>query len=117
MRSDITDTSTGEGWLFPADVLDLGSRHVTGYAMADHMRTQLVAEALEMAVELRGLVTDMVFHTDRRSQSKHQSGVPPALRAPRSRPVGRVNQIEPGGRRAALGRGRPARYGPRLDHL
>ena len=66
---DITYVQTGEGWLYLADVLDLGSRRVVGYAMAEHMRTELVAQALEMAVETRGgKVAGMIFHHDRGSQ-------------------------------------------------
>jgi putative transposase len=42
---DITYIATGEGWLYLASVLDLGSRRWVGYAMADHMRTELVADA------------------------------------------------------------------------
>ena len=52
-----------------ADVLDLGSRRVVGFAMAEHMRTELVAEALDMAVAARGGdVADMIFHHDRGTQ-------------------------------------------------
>jgi len=66
---DITYIPTGEGWLYLADVLDLGSRRVVGYAMAEHMRSELVEAALEMAVGIRGGdVTGMVFHHDRGAQ-------------------------------------------------
>ena len=51
---DITYIATGEGWLYLASVLDLGSRRLLGYSMADHMRTELVTDALEMAVAARG---------------------------------------------------------------
>jgi transposase InsO family protein len=54
---DITYMSTGEGWLYLASVLDLGSRRLLGYSMADHMRTELVADALTMAAGLRGGAT------------------------------------------------------------
>ena len=43
---DITYIPTGEGWLYLASVLDLGSRRLLGYSMADHMRTELVLDAL-----------------------------------------------------------------------
>jgi transposase InsO family protein len=43
---DITYIATGEGWLYLASVLDLGSRRLLGYSMADHMRTELVLDAL-----------------------------------------------------------------------
>ena len=66
---DITYVATDEGWLYLADVCDIGSRRITGFAMADHMRTDLVASALEMAVAARGgQVTGMVFHHDRGAQ-------------------------------------------------
>jgi transposase InsO family protein len=66
---DITYIPTGEGWLYLADVLDLGSRRIVGYAMEGHMRSELVEAALEMAVATRGGdVAGMVFHHDRGSQ-------------------------------------------------
>ncbi len=51
---DITYVATGEGWLYVASVLDLGSRRLLGYSMAAHMRIELVADALEMATAVRG---------------------------------------------------------------
>jgi transposase InsO family protein len=66
---DITYIPTGEGWLYLASVLDLGSRRWLGYSMADHMRTELVADALRMAAGARGGVTQgIIFHGDRGSQ-------------------------------------------------
>ena len=67
---DITYLRTGEGWLFLATVIDLFSRRVIGWSVADHMRTELVADALKMAVATRGGAVDagVVFHTDRGSQ-------------------------------------------------
>jgi len=66
---DITYVRTGEGWLYVASVIDLGSRRLLGYAMADHMRTELVADALKMAAATRGGDTKgIVFHGDRGSQ-------------------------------------------------
>lgn len=66
---DITYVRTGEGWLYVASVLDLGSRRLLGYSMAEHMRTELVADALEMAAAARGGQTaGVVFHGDRGSQ-------------------------------------------------
>ncbi len=46
---DITYIATWEGWAYLATVIDLASRRVVGWALADHMRTELVEEALEMA--------------------------------------------------------------------
>jgi len=66
---DITYIPTGEGWLYLASVLDLGSRRWLGYSMADHMRTELVSDALNMAVATRGgHVKGVIFHGDRGSQ-------------------------------------------------
>ena len=66
---DITYVRTGEGWLYLASVLDLGSRRLLGYSMADHMRTELVIDALDMAVDARGRhVQGVIFHGDRGSQ-------------------------------------------------
>jgi transposase InsO family protein len=66
---DITYLRTGEGWLFLATVIDLYSRRVIGWSVAAHMRTTLVADALQMAIATRGgTVEGVVFHTDRGSQ-------------------------------------------------
>ena len=66
---DITYIPTGEGWLYLASVLDLGSRRLLGYSMAEHMRTELVADALTMAAGARGgATTGIIFHGDRGSQ-------------------------------------------------
>ena len=66
---DITYVATGEGWLYVASVLDLGSRRLVGYSMAEHMRTELVSDALEMAAATRGGQTaGIIFHGDRGSQ-------------------------------------------------
>ncbi len=65
---DITYLHTGEGWLYLATVIDLFSRRVIGWAAAAHMRTELVAEALTMAVATRGgHVAGVIFHSDRGS--------------------------------------------------
>jgi putative transposase len=66
---DITYIPTGEGWLFLATVIDLFSRRVIGWGVADHLRTPLVAGALDMAVATRGgRVEGVVFHSDRGCQ-------------------------------------------------
>ena len=66
---DITYLRTGEGWLFLSTVIDLYSRRVIGWSVAEHMRTDLVADALGMAVATRGgRVDGVVFHSDRGSQ-------------------------------------------------
>ncbi len=67
--SDITYIPTGQGWLYLATVLDLGSRRLLGYSMATHMRTSLITDALDMAAGVRGGATaGIVFHSDRGSQ-------------------------------------------------
>ena len=66
---DITYIPTGEGWLFLSTVIDLYSRRVIGWGVAEHLRTPLVSAALEMAVATRGGHVDgVVFHSDRGCQ-------------------------------------------------
>jgi transposase InsO family protein len=65
---DITYLPTGEGWLYLATVIDLFNREVIGHAMAEHMRADLVCDAVDLA-HRRGLVdTKAIFHSDRGSQ-------------------------------------------------
>jgi len=65
---DITYISTWEGWAYLATVIDLSSRRVVGWALDSHMRTDLVADALKMAVFTRGPDHGVVFHSDRGCQ-------------------------------------------------
>ena len=65
---DITYLPTGEGWLYLAVVLDLCSRAVVGWSMADHMRAELVNQALSMALGRRQPDAGLIMHTDRGSQ-------------------------------------------------
>ena len=68
---DITYIATGEGWLYLASTLDLGSRRLIGYSMADHMRTELVLDALRMAIDARGgpgAIAGVIAHADRGTQ-------------------------------------------------
>jgi transposase InsO family protein len=67
---DITYIRTWEGWLFLATVPDIASRRVVGYAMADHLRTGLVADALANAVAARDPAPGVVFHSDRGCQGE-----------------------------------------------
>ena len=62
---DITYVPTGEGWLYLAGVIDLCSRKVVGWSMADHMRTGLVADALSMALARRRPGAGLLHHSDR----------------------------------------------------
>jgi len=63
--ADITYVATGEGWLYLAVVLDLCSRRVVGWAMADHLRAGLCTDALEMALERRRPAEGLLHHSDR----------------------------------------------------
>jgi len=65
---DITYLPTGEGWLYLAVVLDLCSRAVVGWALANHMRAELVNQALAMALCQRQPAAGLIMHTDRGSQ-------------------------------------------------
>jgi putative transposase len=65
---DITYLPTGEGWLYLAVVLDLCSRAVVGWSMADHRRAELVNQALSMAICQRRPAAGLIMHTDRGSQ-------------------------------------------------
>ena len=61
---DITYVKTWDGWAYMATVIDLFSRKVVGWAVADHMRTSLVTDALTMALCHRAPVGAVVFHSD-----------------------------------------------------
>jgi transposase InsO family protein len=65
---DITYIGTWEGWLYLATVIDIASRRVVGYAIADHLRTELVAAALANAVATRDPAPGVIFHSDRGCQ-------------------------------------------------
>ena len=66
--SDITYIPTEEGWLFFSGVLDLGTKTVVGWSMADRMESSLVTDALEMAYRRRLPGTGLLHHSDRGSQ-------------------------------------------------
>ena len=65
---DITYIPTWEGWLYLATVIDIASRRVVGFALAEHLRTELVADALTNAVAARDPAPGLVFHADRGCQ-------------------------------------------------
>jgi len=65
---DITYLRTGQGWLYLATVIDLCTRMVVGWAIADHMRASLVVDTLKMASDGGYLAPCAVFHSDRGSQ-------------------------------------------------
>jgi putative transposase len=63
--ADITQQRTGDGWLYLAVVLDSFSRRIVGWSMADHLRTELVLDALDMAINHRNPLSDRtVIHSD-----------------------------------------------------
>ena len=66
--ADITYLRTDEGFLYLAFVLDVYSRRIVGWSMASHLRTELVVDALEMAVWRRKPAAGLVHHSDRGTQ-------------------------------------------------
>lgn len=65
---DITYVRTVDGWAYLATVIDLHSRKVVGYAVADHLRTSLIIEALAAALLIRKPARGVIFHSDRGCQ-------------------------------------------------
>lgn len=68
MVGDITYIPTWEGWLYLATVIDCHTKACIGYAMADHLRADLVIDALRMAARNYPLVEGAIFHSDRGTQ-------------------------------------------------
>lgn len=66
--ADITYVHTQEGFLYLAFILDVYSRKVVGWSMASHLRTELVVDALEMALCRRSPDAGLIHHTDRGAQ-------------------------------------------------
>jgi putative transposase len=66
--ADITYIRTWEGWLYLASVMDCFSRRIVGWALADHLRAELVVDALEMAVARRRPDPGLVHHSDQGSE-------------------------------------------------
>ncbi|MER6280284.1 DDE-type integrase/transposase/recombinase [Streptomyces sp900105245] len=76
---DITYLATDEGWLYLATVIDIASRRVVGWATADHLRTELVADALRAACHQRRPDGPVIFHSDRGCQyTSREFAVTPA---------------------------------------
>jgi putative transposase len=65
---DITYVRTWVGWVYLATVIDCFNKEVIGYAMAEHMRTELISNAIAMAARNHDLAAGAVFHSDRGSQ-------------------------------------------------
>jgi putative transposase len=66
--ADITYVPTTTGFLFLSVVLDVFSRRIVGWSMADHLRTELVLDALDMAIEARRPDAGLIHHSDRGCQ-------------------------------------------------
>jgi putative transposase len=66
--ADITYLRTWEGWLYLIAVQDLYSRRIVGWSIADHMRAELVTDALQMALQRRRPAPGLIWHSDQGSQ-------------------------------------------------
>ena len=109
--ADITYLRTWEGWLYLIAVQDLYSRRIVGWSMADHVRTELVCDALQMALARRRPDRGLIWHSDQGSQtglnrsSQHRGIGQPTLASATSRRgvdvpgVAVVAEAEPVGRR------------------
>ena len=65
---DITFIPTASGWIYLAVIIDLCSRRIVGWSLADHMRKELVNDALNNALQSRTIPENLIFHSDRGSQ-------------------------------------------------
>jgi putative transposase len=63
--ADITYVETDQGWLYRAAVLDLYSRRIVGWAMADHLRAELPLAVLRMAISTQQPGDGLIHHSDR----------------------------------------------------
>jgi transposase InsO family protein len=63
--ADITYIETDQGWLYLATVMDLYSRRIVGWAMADHLRASLPFAALRMAISAQRPGVGLIHHSDR----------------------------------------------------
>ena len=63
--ADITYVETDQGWLYLAAILDLYSRRIVGWAMADHLRADLPLAALRMAISAQRPGAGLIHHSDR----------------------------------------------------
>ncbi len=87
---DITYIPTWQGWLYLATVIDCHTKACIGYAMADHMRTSLVTDALDMAARNSRLAAGAIFHSDRGTQYLSQEFADHAAALGLCRSVGRT---------------------------
>lgn len=86
---DITYIRTWVGWLYLATVIDCATKACIGYAMAEHMRTPLIVEALDMAAS-RYDITAAIFHSDRGTQYMSEEFAIAAKKYRLRRSVGRT---------------------------
>jgi transposase InsO family protein len=85
---DITYLPIADGTnLYLASVIDCCSRRLVGWAVADHMRVELIEDALKAAQLTRSSLAGAIFHSDHGSVRLHQQGLRQALRRPRRHPV------------------------------
>jgi len=85
--ADITYVATAEGFLYLAFILDVHSRRIVGWAMEDHLRTEIVVDALRMAVWRRKPAPGLVHHSDQGvqytalsfSQRLREAGITPSM--------------------------------------
>jgi transposase InsO family protein len=68
LAGDITFIPTSAGWLYLALVIDLCSRKIIGWALADHLRSELVVDAMRQVLASRPALQNAIFHSDRGSQ-------------------------------------------------
>jgi putative transposase len=88
--TDITYLPTAAGFLYLAAIVDVWSRRVVGWAMADHLRTDLVIAALDAAIAARDPAAGLIHHSDRGTQYTsvalgarlREAGIAPSMGAP-----------------------------------
>jgi transposase InsO family protein len=86
--ADITYVPTDGGWLYLAAVMDMYSRKIVGWAMRDHLRTELASAALAMAIQQQRPARGLVHHSDR--------GIQGGIKRSSQRacwPIGEVRQV------------------------
>ncbi len=71
--ADITYIQTARGWAYLAAIIDLGTRLIVGWSLADHMRASLVEDALRHALSWRSPAKEIIHHSDRGSQYASES--------------------------------------------
>jgi putative transposase len=88
--TDISYVPTAQGWLYLAVIIDLCSKAVVGWAAASHMRTELVLEALTMALTARRPPPGLIVHSDRGTQFTSQAWLDALAKVDARASMGRV---------------------------